>query len=108
MSPKGHHGVYFAFPHKDIMDRFIELYGDLFIPYSEVYVKTNFKWCLHNANHTMIEKGYIIDPLRIHENIIRVNLTNENLKIILKCSNFEIKHYKYTYPNRIRVYVFNK
>lgn len=101
-----HRGVNFAFPNEESMKRFIDLYGDLFIPYAEDYTKICDKTIFYTRpKHKSMEKGYIIDPYGNYEYLVRTNLTIENLEIILKCNCFDVMRIRWTFPHTIRVYV---
>ncbi len=99
-------GMYFKFGDMDTLKRFINLYGDLFVPYSEQTVQcesyvAEFKsWKPENKqpytrgyhDEQVMEElrnGYKINPFKDDELLIRVNLFPEALKEILKSMCFE-------------------
>ncbi len=83
-------GRYFRFYTAETFTRFIELYGDLFIPYSDTYIKSDRRNAFYDdLEYKRLKKGYILDPFYDDDFLlVRVNLSQENFKEILKSGCF--------------------
>ena len=80
-------GRFFSFPDARVMDNFINLFDDLFTPYSEEVVKYERK---HNDYGTELDlyRGFKVIIQTKERQILRVNLTKEDLDEILKSGCF--------------------
>ena len=76
-------GRYFRFNNDEEIERFILLYVDLFTPYSEDVIKYEKKY----YSISDLERGFARSVYNWN-NVLRVNLTRENLDKILKSRCF--------------------
>ena len=76
-------GRYFRFNNDEEIEKFILLYVDLFTPYSEDVIKCEKKY----YNISDLERGFARSVYNWN-NVLRVNLTRENLDEILKSRCF--------------------
>ena len=90
---KGHknQGMYFYFDDEEQLERFIKLYGDLFVPYSE--------YVIYEQSHgdcriiEQMKSGYRIDPFSDGlKTFVRVNLYPEGRDEILSTMSFKVTH----------------
>ncbi len=78
-------GRYFVFPNEETLSRFIKLYGDLFTPYSDSYIQSDYRNRSYNQfKYNELKKGYVRNPFGDDDLLIKVNLTKENLQYILE------------------------
>lgn len=89
MTVVNNRGRYFMFSNKESLLRFIQLYGDLFTPYSDTYIQSDCRGRLGDPlDYDRLKKGYMINPFGDNELLIKVNLTNESKNTILESNCF--------------------
>ena len=77
-------GRFFRFNNGEELERFVLLYADLFTPYSNDVIKYESKY----YNTSDLERGFVRSVYDMN-NVLRVNLTRENLDKILESRCFK-------------------
>lgn len=80
-------GRFFSFPNARVMDNFINLFDDLFTPYSGEVVKYERNYNDYGTEMDLC-RGFKVITQTKERQILRVNLTKENLDEILKSGCF--------------------
>ena len=90
-------GRFFKFNNGEEIERFVLLYKDLFTPYSEDVIKYEKKY----YSESDLNKGFVRSVYNMN-NILRVNLTKDNLDKILESKCFR----KESFGRNRSIYVF--